>query len=100
MFLGKKISTRSKTLTIVTAAADCNGYLVLGTELDGRDDIGNVRKLDDHPWLLINHAIVGGTGVVVAVIAWTDDVAADGGNERVDLFLCQLVHGAKIWVGI
>ena len=85
----------------MTAAADRDGYLILGAELDGRDDIRNVGNLDDHRWLLINHAIVDGTGIVVGVIAWTDDVAADGRNERVDLFLCKLVHGVKvkIWAG-
>lgn len=84
----------------MTTATDRNGHLVHSTEIDSRDDIRNVGNLDDHQWLLINHAIIDGTGVVVVVIAWTDDVASDGGNERVDLFRLKLAHGLKIWVGI
>ena len=84
----------------MTAAADRDGYLVLSTKLDCRDDICNVGNLDDHRWLLINHAIVDGAGVVVAVIARTDDVATDGGNEHVDLFRSELVHGVVMrWIG-
>ena len=85
-------------LTIVSTATDGDGHLVLGAELDGSHDISNVGNLNDHGWLLVDHAVVDGASVVVGAIARTDDVATDRGNERVELFRNEMVHHRLMWL--
>jgi hypothetical protein len=52
--------------------------------MDSRDDIGDAGATGNQGRTSVDHPVWDGTGAVIAVIAWSDAVAAEALLERFD----------------
>ena len=58
--------------------------IVLMGEPHAGDHIGGVPAPGDRGWVLVDHGVVDGPGLVVSGILWPDQVAAQGGGQVVE----------------
>ena len=83
--------------TIVAAAANGDVELVVASEIDGGDDVGDVGAAGDQPWMLVDHAVVKLARFLVVRISAPDDRAAHGARKTGDGIF---VHGLLPMVAI
>ena len=68
---------------VVAAAADGERRAALAGEADGRDHVGDVRAASDQSRPAVDHPVVDRARLVVAGVPRLDQLAAEGGTERV-----------------
>src|SRR5262245_15382539 len=57
--------TRTQAATIMAAAAYCQRYVILASEVYCSDHVGNVRTLGDYPGSLIDHCVIYLAGLFI-----------------------------------
>ena len=65
-------STAAKAGPVVTAAADCDGKLVVAAEVHRGDHVGDVGTARDHERPLVDHAVIELAAFIVLGMIATD----------------------------
>ena len=67
--------TDRKAADAMASTTHGHGQALCLGKLDGRDHVGSVSTAYDEGWLPVDHPIPDLTGVVIILIAWTDQCA-------------------------
>jgi hypothetical protein len=72
----KSIIDETETGTAVAATANRDSHVVLASEIDGRDDVGDVDAACDDRRSLVDHGVVDLAYLIVVGVGWGDDRTA------------------------